>query len=163
MFISYFEYKTRQIDVVKDKPNFIKEYGQEFMRAFQEEMEYFAMKAMIYESIDLNVELDRIETKYRFNDDMNYLLDATAKLLREAVLEKYWGWKKNEISEEAKVQIVDMCRLMVEQIDHSVHIHMRPPQTYYPQNDALERVIHDLEEGMNNRTINNKEANEKGR
>ena len=147
MFITYFEYKTRQIDAVKDKPDFIKEYGQEFMRAFQEEMEYYSLKAIIDESTNLNLEMERIEAKYRFNDDMNHLLDATAQLLREAVLSKYWVWKKNQISEDAKAQIVDMCRLLVEQMDHSVHINQQPPKTYYPPNDALERVIHDLREG----------------
>ena len=97
MFISFFEYKTRQIDAVKDKPDFIKKYGKEFMRAFQEEMEYYSMKAIIEESVDLNMELDRIEAKYRFNDDMNYLLDVTAQLLRKAILTEYWGLKKGQI------------------------------------------------------------------
>ena len=147
MFVSFFEYKTRQIDVVKAKPDFIKKYGQEFMRAYQEEMEYYSLKAIIDESTDLNFELDRIEAKYRFNDDMNCLLDATAPLLRDAVLTKYWGWKRDKISEETKVQTVEMCRSIMEQMDRSVHIHESTPKTYHPIDDTLERTIRDLREG----------------
>lgn len=144
MFISFFEYKTRQIDAVKDKPDFIKKYGKEFMRAFQEEMEYYSMKAIIEESVDLNMELDRIETKYRFNDDMNYLLDVTAQLLRKAILTEYWGLKKGQTSEDAKTQTREMCKIMMDQMNHSVHINKKSAITYFQIDDKLEQTIHDI-------------------
>ena len=50
-----------QINAVKDKPNFIKKYGKDYMRAFQEEMMYAGYHAICDSSIDINVELDRIE------------------------------------------------------------------------------------------------------
>ena len=40
MMLSFFESQTRLINALKDEPNFIKEYGKDFMRAYHEEMEY---------------------------------------------------------------------------------------------------------------------------
>ena len=144
MFISFFEYKTRQIDAVKDKPDFIKKYGKEFMRAFQEEMEYYSKKAIIEESVDLNMELDRIEAKYRFNNDMNCLLDATSQLLRKAVLTEYWGLKKGQTSEDAKTQAREMCKFMMDQMNNSVHINEKFAITYFQIDDKLEQTIYDI-------------------
>ena len=55
MFLSYFDYMKRRIGAVKDDSNFIKKYGRNFMRAFQEEMEYTALKAIVDPSIDFNL------------------------------------------------------------------------------------------------------------
>lgn len=123
MFLTYFEYKTRQIDAEKGKANFIKKYGKEYMRAFQEEMEYFSYKILVDETLDLNVELDRIEAKYRFNDDMNLLLDVTAQPLRNAVTLRFWELKnKAKASKDADNEIKELCRIMIEQMT-MVHIY----------------------------------------
>lgn len=70
MFLSYFDYMKRRIGAVKDDSNFIKKWGRNYMRAFQEEMEYTALKAIVDPSIDFNSELDRIEKEYCFNEEM---------------------------------------------------------------------------------------------
>ena len=90
MILTYFELKTRNIDAVKDDPDFIKKHGKEFMRAFQEEMEYAVYHALC-NSTDINEDWDRIIEKYRFNDDMDILLSAVAPPIRDANLTKYFA------------------------------------------------------------------------
>ena len=123
MYISYFEYMTGQINAVKDKPHFIKEYGKDYMRAFQEEMMYAGYYAICDSSIDINVELERIENKYGFNDDMDILLSAVAIPVRKSVLSEYSRlFCKCKESKEADSQSKQFCKFIMEQIDHAVHI-----------------------------------------
>ena len=117
MFLSFFDNAKRKIESVKDDPNFIKEYGGDFMRAFQEEMEYTAFKAIIDTSIDLNAELDRIENEYSFNDEMKILLSAVSPSVRWAVITIHCDLlRKSEVSRETEAQVKDYCRLNMEQM-----------------------------------------------
>lgn len=117
MFLSFFDNARRKIESVKDDPYFIKKYGRDFMRAFQEEMEYTAFKSIIDNSIDLNAELDRIENEYCFNDEMKILLSAVSPSVRWAVITIHCDLlRKSEVSKEAEAQIKEYCRLNMEQM-----------------------------------------------
>lgn len=127
MILSFFEYKTKQIDSLKDKPYFTKEYGADFMRSYCEEMQYSMYCSFLDDSLDINTELDRIEEKYRFNEDMNILLDSTAQHLRRAILIEYVNWKRNaEESIEAEIQVKEFCKLMKEEMNRGVELHPEP-------------------------------------
>lgn len=124
MMLSFFENKTRQINALKDKPNFIKEFGKDFMHAYHEEMEYAMYRSLLDDSIDINTELNRIEEKYRFNEDMNILLDATAHHLRGAILIEYADWKrKADDSPEAENQVKGYCKQMIEEMNRGVEVY----------------------------------------
>ena len=127
MFLSFFEYISKGINPLKDKPDFIQKYGKDFMRAFQEEMEYTELKAIVDDSIILNAELDRIEEKYSFNEDMKVLLSATAHCVRWAVISIYGDFLRNsKKSKKDEDQTKSLCMFMMEQMDHSVHVDTGP-------------------------------------
>ena len=127
MFLSYFEYMRKQIDAVKDEPHFIKKYGRNFMRAFQEEMQYNAFKAVIDPSIEFNAELDRIENDYCFNEEMRILLSAVSPPVRWAVINIHSGLLyQSTQSPEAEAQVKSLCRLMMEDFNRRVELHPDP-------------------------------------
>lgn len=127
MISSFFEYKTKQIDSIKDKPNFTKEYGADFMRAYSEEMRYAMYSSLLDDSLDINTELDRIEQKYRFNEDMSFLLDATAQYLKWAILIEYEDYKRNAgKSSEAEIQVKAFCKMMIEEMNRSIELYPEP-------------------------------------
>lgn len=124
MMLSFLEHKTRQIIALKDEPDFIKKYGKDFMRAYHEEMEYAMYRSLLDDSIDMDKELDRIEEKYRFNEDMNILLDATAQYLRWAILIEYADWKREaDDSLEAQIQVKGYCKQMIEEMNRGVEVY----------------------------------------
>ena len=156
MLISYFEYKTRQIDAVKDKPDFIKKYGKEFMRAFQEEMEYAAHHAIVDTSIDLNAELDKIEAKYRFNEDMEVLLDATATIVRWAAMTIHSDCLRK--SKEANLQIKAYCKVIMEEMERSVAIFLDPvtrPLNKDEEYEAIKDIIRRSANDNNDKEVPN--------
>ena len=125
MFLSFFEQMSRGINSLKDKPDFIQKYGKDFMRAFREEMEYTALKAIVDKSINLNTELDRLEEKYSFNEDMKVLLSATAQCVRWAVLSIHCNlFQYSKKSKEAEDQTKSLCRSIMEQMNQSVHVYI---------------------------------------
>jgi len=142
MFLSFFDSKKNKIESVKDEPNFIKEFGRDFMRAFQEEMEYTAFKAIIDSSIDLNTELDRIENEYCFNEDMHILLSAVSPSVRWAVMTIYSDLlHKSKKSKEAEAQVKEYCKLNMEQMDHCVEVN---PEPLYSMGDDTDKELNDL-------------------
>ena len=117
MFLSYFDYMKRKVKSVKDDSNFIKKYGRNFMRAFQEEMEYTALKAIVDPSIDFNSELDRIEKEYCFNEEMQVLLSAVSPSVRWAVIVIHYDLlRKTKKSKEAEAQVKEYCKLHMDQM-----------------------------------------------
>ena len=145
MFLSFFDATKGLIKSVKDYPNFIKELGRDFMRAFQEEMEYTALKAIIDTSIDLNAELDRIENDYCFNEEMQILLSAVSPSVRWAVLEIHSDLlRKSKVSKEADALVKEYCRINMEQIDNSVEVNNEPKN--YRMDDETEKILKDLKE-----------------
>ena len=118
---------TSMVEAVKDEPEFMKKYGEDFIRAFHQEMEYMSMKAFIDDSIDLDGELKRIEKKYRFNEDMNILLNATGVHLQNAVKVKYWDLRRRAMaSGEAELQAKASCKRVMEEIDRSTELYPEP-------------------------------------
>lgn len=117
MFLSYFDYMKRKVKSVKDDSNFIKKYGRNFMRAFQEEMEYTALKAIVDPSIDFNTELDRIEKEYSFNEGMQVLLSAVSPSVRWAVIVIHCDLlRRSKQSKEDATQVNNYCRLHMDQM-----------------------------------------------
>ncbi len=115
---------TRQIDSIKDKPNFTKEYGADFMRAYSEEMQYAMYSSLLDDSLDINTELEGIELKYRFNEDMTFLLDATAQHLKRAILIEYEDYKRNAgKSSEAEIQVKAFCKTMIEEMNRRIELY----------------------------------------
>jgi hypothetical protein len=115
------------------------------MRAFQEEMEYTAFKAIIDTSIDLNAELDRIENEYCFNEEMKILLSAVSPSVRWAVLEIHSDLlRKSKVSKEADALVKEYCRINMEQIDNSVEVNNEPKN--YRMDDETEKILKDLKE-----------------
>ena len=144
MFLSFFDSTKNNIESVKDEPNFIKEFGRDFMRAFQEEMEYTAFKAIIDSSIDLNTELDRIENEYCFNEDMQILLSAVSPSVRWAVISIHCDLlRKSKESKEADAQVKEYCRLNMEQMDHSVEVY---PEPKFRMDNEADKAYKDLKE-----------------
>lgn len=116
MFLSYFDYMKRRIGAVKDDSNFIKKWGRNYMRAFQEEMEYTALKAIVDPSIDFNSELDRIEKEYCFNEEMQVLLSAVSPSVRWAVIAIHSDLLlRSKQSKEDATQVNNYCRLHMDQ------------------------------------------------
>lgn len=145
MFLSFFEATKGKIKSVKDDPNFIKKFGRDFMRAFQEEMEYTALKAIIDTSIDLNAELDRIENEYCFNEDMQILLSAVSPSVRWAVLEIHSDLlRKSKVSKEADALVKEYCRLNMEELGRSVEVNIEPIS--YRMDDEIDKLLKDLKE-----------------
>ena len=143
MYLSFFDYTKGRIEYVKDAPNFIKEFGKDFMRAYQEEMEYTAYKAIIDTSIDLNAELDRIENEYSFNEDMQILLSVVSPSVRWAVMTNHSDllrWSKE--SKEAEAQVKEYCRLIMEDLARSVEVNIEPK--YYRMDDETDKILKDL-------------------
>ena len=117
MILTFFDNMKRKVKSVKDDPNFIKEYGRNFMRAFQEEMEYTALKAIIDPSIDFNSELDRIEKEYCFNEEMQVLLSAVSPSVRWAIIEIHCALlRKTKKSKEEETQVKEYCKLHMDQM-----------------------------------------------
>ena len=143
MFLSYFDYMKRRIGAVKDDSNFIKKWGRNYMRAFQEEMEYTALKAIVDPSIDFNSELDRIEKEYSFNEDMQILLSAVSPSVRWAVLEIHSDLlRKSKVSKEAEAQVKEYCRLNMEELGRSVEVNIE--QKYSRIGDETDKLLKDL-------------------
>ena len=87
------------------------------MRAFQEEMEYTALKAIVDPSIDFNSELDRIEKEYCFNEEMQVLLSAVSPSVRWAVIEIHCALlRKTKKSKEEETQVKEYCKLHMDQM-----------------------------------------------
>lgn len=144
MFLSFFEYQTMRIEAVKGLPDFIKECGREFMRAFQEEMEYAVYKALVSPSIDINKELDNIEAKYKFNDDMEILLSAVALPVRRAVLIFYSDMiRKSKESKDAADQVREFSMVTMEYMNNSVELYPTPTPE---MDEELRQIIHELRE-----------------
>ena len=142
MFLSFYDVTKGKIKSVKDYPNFIKEFGRDFMRAFQEEMEYTALKAIIDISIDLNAELDRIENEYCFNDEMKILLSAVSPSVRWAVITIHCDLlRKSEVSKEAEAQVKEYCRLNMEQMT-CVEVNIEPK--YFRMDGETDKLLKDL-------------------
>ena len=142
MSLSFFDDTKRKIESVKDSPNFIKEYGRDFMRAFQEEMEYTAFKAIIDTSIDLNAELDRIEKEYFFNEEMQILLSAVSPSVRWAVITIHSDLlRKSKKSKEAEAQVKEYCRLNMEQM---TCVEVNIEQKYSRIGDETDKLLKDL-------------------
>ena len=142
MFLSYFDYMKRRIGAVKDDSNFIKKWGRNYMRAFQEEMEYTALKAIVDPSIDFNSELDRIEKEYSFNEDMQILLSAVSPSVRWAVICHHCDLIRNSNeSKEAEVQVKEYCRLNMEQM---TCVEVNIEQKYSRIGDETDKLLKDL-------------------
>lgn len=141
MFVSYFEYMTMRIDAVKDRPDFIKKFGKEFMRAFQEEMEFAGFKAIRDSSLDINAELDKIEEKYRFNDDMDVLLSAVVPIVRSAVLTEHCNLLRiSKESSDAAAEVMGYAKCRMDQM-LCVEIH----PTHTPKMDKnMMKLLHEL-------------------
>lgn len=155
MMLSFFENQTRLINALKDETNFIKEYGKDFMRAYHEEMEYAMYHSLLDDSIEINTELDRIEEKYRFNEGMNTLLDATAQHLRWAILIEHSNWKrKAEESPEAEIQVKGYCKQMMEEMNNEVHVHI-PSEEICIKDEEFEDTYNLLREAMKKKMTNN--------
>lgn len=141
MFLSFFDDTKRKIESVKENPNFIKEYGRDFMRAYQEEMEYTAFKAIIDTSIDFNAELDRIEKEYCFNEEMQILLSAVSPSVRWAVMTIHSDLlRKSKKSKEAEAQMKEFCRWNMEQMT-CVEVNIEP---IYSMDDETDKILKDL-------------------
>ena len=130
MILSFFDNTKRKIKSIKDDSNFIKNYGRDFLRAFQEEMEYTVLKAIIDPSIDLNTEMDRIEKEYCFNEEMQILLSAVSPSVRAASIRIYCDLlRRSKQSKEADAQVKEYCRLNMEQMT-CVEIYPEPENRY---------------------------------
>ena len=142
MFLTFFDCTKSMIGSVKDAPNFIKEFGRDFMRAYQEEMKYTAFKAVVDTSIDLNAELDRIEKEYCFNEEMQILLSAVSPSVRWAVISIHCDLlRKSKESKEAEAQVNEFCRLNMEQMTmNEVNIEHK----YYRMDDETDKILKDL-------------------
>ena len=117
MILTFFDNMKRMVKAVKDDSNFIKKYGKDYMRAFQEEMEYTALKAIVDPSIDFNTELDRIEKEYSFNEGMQVLLSAVSPSVRWAVIVIHCDLlRKTKKSKEAEAQVKEYCKLHMDQM-----------------------------------------------
>ena len=142
MILTFFENMKRMVKAVKDDSNFIKKYGKDFMRAFQEEMEYTALNAIIDPSIDFTTELDRIEKEYCFNEDMQILLSAVSPSVRWAVICHHCDLIRNSNeSKEAEVQVKEYCRLNMEQM---TCVEVNIEQKYSRIGDETDKLLKDL-------------------
>ena len=131
MFLSYFDYMKRRIGAVKDDSNFIKKWGRNYMRAFQEEMEYTALKA-----------LDRIEKEYSFNEDMQILLSAVSPSVRWAVIEIHCALlRKTKKSKEEETQVKEYCKLNMDQM---TCVEVNIEQKYSRIGDETDKLLKDL-------------------
>lgn len=152
MFLTYFELKTGNVDAIKDEPNFIKKHGKDFMRAFQEEMEYAVYYAICH-STDINEELDRIVERYRFNDDMDILLSAVAIPVRDANLTKYFALlRQSKETKESEGCIKDLCRLRMD-LMRSHEIYPGPPSKMTERDEETDKLVKEINEILK---INNK-------
>lgn len=150
MILTYFELKTGYIDALKDDPDFIKKHGMEFMRAFQEEMEY-AVYFAICHSTDINEKLDRIIEKYRFNDDMDILLSAVASPVKWANLTNYGNLlRQSKESKEREGCIKDLCRLRMDMM-RSHEIYPGPPSKVIERDEETDKLIKEINEILNNK------------
>ncbi len=104
--------------------------------------------SLLDDSIEINTELDRIEEKYRFNEGMNTLLDATAQHLRWAILIEHSNWKrKAEESPEAEIQVKGYCKQMMEEMNNEVHVHI-PSEEICIKDEEFEDTYNLLREAM---------------
>ena len=143
MILTYFELKTRNIDAVKDDPDFIKKHGKEFMRAFQEEMEYAVYHALC-NSTDINEDWDRIIEKYRFNDDMDILLSAVAPPVKWANIIKYGNLlHQSKESKEAEDGVKAFCCNMMD-LMCSCEIHPGPKKKESEETKELIKELHEI-------------------
>ena len=155
MILTYFELKTRNIDAVKDDPDFIKKHGKEFMRAFQEEMEYAVYHALC-NSTDINEDLGRIVEKYRFNKDMDILLSAVAFPVKDANLTKYFALlRQSKVSKEAEGCIKNFCRLRMDMM-RSHEICPGPPSKMTERSEETDKLIKEINEKLKKRNNNMK-------
>ena len=142
MILTFFDYMKRRIGAVKDDSNFIKKWGRNYMRAFQEEMEYTALKAIVDPSIDFNSELDRIEKEFCFNEEMQVLLSAVSPSVRWAVIEIHCALlRKTKKSKEEETQVKEYCKLNMDQM---TCVEVNIEQKYSRIGDETDKLLKDL-------------------